>query len=88
MALHPIDFQASDSAKGISYETLKKYADARGCTVDELINIVMADFLGYKPNSVEADEWEKRLRQAGIPPIEQRQPIDSLRTFFEQNLTT
>ena len=68
MAKHLIDFQDTDSAKGISYETLSDYASRRDCSVDELVNIVMADFLGFQPDIADTKEWEERLRKAGIPP--------------------
>lgn len=83
MAKHLIDFQDKDSAKGVSFDSLQKYAKGRGCTVDELINIVMADFLGYQPETSENDAWEASLRKAGIPPVKV-QPLDGLKTFFEK----
>jgi len=84
MAKHLIDFQDTDSAKGVSLETLQKYAASRGCTVDELISIVMADFLGFQPETSETDVWEEALRRAGIPPVKAQQ-LDGLKRFFEKN---
>ena len=42
------------------YATLRRFADQRGCSTDELINLAVADFMGYRPPKDEEDEdWER-----------------------------
>ena len=79
MSKHWVDFADADTALGVRYVILRRYADQRGCSVDELINLVMADFLGYRPPEDEEDEeWERAYRRAGIPKRERR-PLKGLK---------
>lgn len=48
MAKLTIDLPDFDSPKGVTLETLERYAEERGTTVEEFVNIVIADTLGYR----------------------------------------
>lgn len=84
MTQHLVAFPDTDTAKGVRYETIKRYADRRGSSVDELINIVVADFLGYRCPDEEDSGWERALLLAGIARF-RPQLIERLRRFFTEN---
>ena len=83
MSQHRVEFADTDSARGIRYVTIMRYADQRGCHAGERINVTMADFMGYRPPVEDDDDWERAIRQAGIPKI-QPQLIKNLQEFFSR----
>lgn len=85
MAKLTIDFPEQDSPRGVSLATIERYAQERSCSPEDLINLVMADFLGIKPEYPDLDAYERVLRNAGIDPVDNKPTLTALKAFFERD---